>query len=135
MNLGQFTDQLQALRNERSPKATAEQSQHVRVVSPSRWFLSGELLSYRGYYDQLALGFTTDQDQAASVEDILKKCKEADGSIFQGYKGGDYVMTRETNLWLSNYGTCSSCRIVGVANGSWDFGLCVILGPEYWSQR
>lgn len=63
----------------------------------------GELDSYRGYYRDLAFEPTS---ETQTVEDLLDRCKGAMGQVFEGYKGGDYVMGAKTPLWLAHYGSC-----------------------------
>ena len=57
--------------------------------------------SYRGYYSDLAfeLGPNT-----RSVQGLLSDCKDAMGKVFEGYKGGDFVMGALTPIWLADYG-------------------------------
>lgn len=57
--------------------------------------------SYRGYYSDLAfeLGAGT-----RPVGDLLAECRAAMGQVFEGYKGGDFVMGALTPLWVSEYG-------------------------------
>lgn len=74
----------------------------------------GELLSYRGYYDHLAIQPTGDIDTAGK---LLAECNRADGRVYEGYKGGDYRMGLETPVWFSEWGTTgpavSGFRVVG----------------------
>ena len=60
------------------------------------------LNSYRGYYSDLAFSTT---EKVVSVSDVLKEANKALNTTFQGYKGGDYIMTESTPLWKSEYGT------------------------------
>lgn len=39
------------------------------------------------------------------------------GQVFQGYKGGDYVMGALTPLWVSTYGNSSGTKIMAVHVG------------------
>lgn len=77
--------------------------------------------SYRGFYDHLAIGFNESQfdenDMTAGA--LLKQCRDAYGKTFQGYKGGDYVMTESTPMWVAQYGECHSTAIVGVTDYEW----------------
>lgn len=59
--------------------------------------------SYRGYYCDLAFTPITAYQRA---EEALKICRGCMGKVFQGYKGGDYVMGALTSVWISDYGTC-----------------------------
>ena len=45
--------------------------------------------SYRGYYSDLA--FEKGEGQRPAAE-LLAECKAAMGKVFEGYKGGNYVM-------------------------------------------
>ena len=74
-----------------------------------------KLRSYRGYYDQLALGYTTElgvlscslRKMLMTVDALLDDCRAAVGATFEGYKGGSYKMDEDTEVWISNYGEAS----------------------------
>ena len=53
--------------------------------------------SYRGYYDELAFEPVAD----TTVGAMLAEAREALGTTYQGYKGGDYTMTEHTGVWLA----------------------------------
>jgi hypothetical protein len=59
--------------------------------------------SYRGYYSDLA--FEQDAGTRPAV-DLLNDCRAAMGEVFEGYKGGDYVMGALTPLWVASFGKC-----------------------------
>lgn len=63
----------------------------------------GSLDSYRGFYDDLA--FEPD-DKQETVGEVLQRCRDAMGRVFEGYKGGDYMMGELTPLWVASYGCC-----------------------------
>jgi hypothetical protein len=77
----------------------------------------GELHSYRGYYSDLAFEPT---GKMRAVSDLLGECKAAMGEVFVGYKGGDFVMGRNTPLWVSGYGDASGLRLMGLDTESSD---------------
>lgn len=61
--------------------------------------------SYRGYYRDLNLVVSTRTEakyKNVTVGDLLKMAKEADGNTFQGYKGGDFTMNRNTPIWVGD---------------------------------
>lgn len=62
----------------------------------------GEPHSYRGYYSDLA--FERTDKTAAGV--VLAMCRDCMGGVFQGYKGGDFQMGRNTPVWIASYGSC-----------------------------
>lgn len=79
------------------------------------------LHSWRGVYSQLALGYElTGYDnhethlKEISADDLLKELKSAVGKSFEGWKGGNYRMNRDTPVWVSNQGNGSDTRIVDV---------------------
>ena len=57
--------------------------------------------SYRGYYSDLAF---EQAEGTRPVAELLAECKAAMGQVFQGYKGGDFVMGALTPVWVSEYG-------------------------------
>ena len=59
--------------------------------------------SYRGYYCDLA--FENDEETCRAGE-LLAVCKSAMGKVFEGYKGGDYIMKESTPVWIAEYGCC-----------------------------
>lgn len=74
--------------------------------------------SYRGYYSDLAIGYTNDEDGWV-VGKLRSALTEAVGSVFEGYKGGDYRMGRETPVWVANYGRSHGVAVVRVERQSW----------------
>jgi hypothetical protein len=81
--------------------------------------------SWRGSYDELALGYTlSGYDGSASFEDstapvLLNELKSAIGKEYTGWKGGDYVMNEKTPLWVDNSGNANNTGIVGVLDCGW----------------
>lgn len=61
-----------------------------------------EFDSWRGSYCELALGYK--KNGMCYVHDLYVKAFNANGSIFEGYKGGDFVMDLETPIHQANYG-------------------------------
>jgi hypothetical protein len=71
------------------------------------------LHSYRGYYEDLAIGFS-DEKSAPKHDEVLTMLCETVGEVFMGYKGGKYRMSRESTLWVANYGNTSGTHIKAV---------------------
>lgn len=67
--------------------------------------------SYRGYYSDIA--FEHDADDV-SVGDFLNTVKSTIGSVFEGYKGGDFTMKENTHVWISSWGSASSIAAMDV---------------------
>lgn len=66
--------------------------------------------SYRGYYSDLAFDKI---DRKMTAGEALEMAKNCMGEIFEGYKGGDYMMGRNTPIWLAEYGSCGM-KIMGI---------------------
>jgi hypothetical protein len=71
-----------------------------------------ELCSWRGVYAELTLD-SDGGDARMFVGDLLKNAEEAVGKTFQGYKGGDYTMSRETPVWADEYGDYGCIGLMG----------------------
>ena len=69
--------------------------------------------SYRGYYSDLALEYTTENSYMTAGE-LLKKAEECIGKTFTGYKGGEFEMTEDTTLWIANYGKSTHILVTGI---------------------
>ena len=54
----------------------------------------GSANSYRGYYSDLAF----ERCAISLASDVLDEARNALGATFEGYKGGDFVMTKDTPL-------------------------------------
>ena len=102
MTLGELVDAL-----EKRPKKQG-------VYFDLLWLVPTCLDSYRGYYEQLALGFRVDENPRLTVAELLKDCEAAIGERFQGWKGGEYMMDRDTPIWVANPGNTSEYYISGI---------------------
>jgi hypothetical protein len=58
--------------------------------------------SDRGSYEELAF----DPLPEAKIGDMLKFAKEANGSTYMGWKGGEYRMDKNTSVYIGEYGKC-----------------------------
>lgn len=70
------------------------------------------LNSWRGVYSELALGYN--DDKSITVAELLTICENAIDKIFHGYKGGDYTATRNTSVYVANWGQYDSPSTVVV---------------------
>ena len=77
--------------------------------------------SYRGYYDQIALGYG---HKPITVAELLGLCQGAIGKDFEGYKGGTYTMHATTPVWVANYDESGSTAIVDIVERG--YGLCLV---------
>jgi hypothetical protein len=65
--------------------------------------------SYRGYYSDLSFPPASTPITAA---ELLRDAKDAIGSTFEGYKGGDFTMGADTPLWASPHGSANGIAIM-----------------------
>jgi len=73
--------------------------------------------SYRGYYSDLSFERSAGKRKAS---ELLGEAKSAMGEVFYGYKGGEYVMGKNTPIWVAPYGSCGQ-KIMGLnADGSFE---------------
>jgi len=56
--------------------------------------------SYRGYYD--AIMFRPELN--ITIAQMLTWAKSANGAFYSGYKGGEYLMSLETEIYLARWG-------------------------------
>lgn len=85
--------------------------------------------SYRGYYEQFALGVSeTHAFPGANLDElILHLEKECLGQVFHGWKGGEYVMKTDTPVWIANRGETTDVVPVGVR----DLGYQIIIDTQH----
>ena len=79
-------------------------------------FSPDQVESYRGFYDQLAIGFS---EGNTKVSELLFWLKDAVGGIFTGYKGGEFLMDEDTKMWVANYGESNSTAVDSVEILTW----------------
>jgi len=106
MTLGQMIDVL-----ERKDPTADVQFSFVGMVPTG-------VSSYRGYYDQLAIGYESKYPRP-KVADVLTMLKDADGQTFTGYKGGEYTMDRDTAVWVANNGEVGGTGIIDIIDGEY----------------
>jgi len=69
--------------------------------------------SWRGSYAEIAMGYDEKGDYP-TAESVLCECKDAIGSTYQGYKGGEFIMGADTPVWVANYGHSGETGIIGI---------------------
>ena len=64
--------------------------------------------SYRGYYSDLALEPTT---TPIKVNQLIDQLEAVIDTELTGYKGGKFLMSADTPVWVSPYGTTGSALV------------------------
>jgi hypothetical protein len=83
------------------------------------------LRSWRGAYPELALSFQSEGDEM-KLSTFIEMLKDAIGRTFEGYKGGDFTMSRHTPVWVANYGNSGRTAVVDVINH--DYEIILVTG-------
>lgn len=99
MILGELIDSLAGLDSSKPP-----------VLSDGNMPL--KLESWRGVYAQLSIDYCDPSAPQPAWRDtspmtvgrLLEQARAADGGTFEGYKGGQHTMSRETAVWISRHG-------------------------------
>jgi hypothetical protein len=92
--LGTITDQLAKI-----ALLPGGKEKWVSVETPLGWLEVTDLHSYRGYYEDLAVT-VAGTGAPWNLGKLLRELRAAQGKTFTGYKGGEYVMTRVTPVWV-----------------------------------
>lgn len=106
LTLGQFIERLRPYKDE---KYISYDFVHFKPTG---------LHSYRGFYEDLAIGYSTDSETTPAS--LLAECEKAIGKIFTGYKGGDFEMNYNTVLWVAESDESGSTAIIDVVMGEYD---------------
>lgn len=79
------------------------------------------LHSYRGIYSDLALGIGG--PRAVKVVDLIEDCESAIGQTYEGRKGGEFRMDRDTKVWVADSGESHQWGVCGVECDDWHVTL------------
>lgn len=71
--------------------------------------------SWRGVYSELALGYSREPDgPGVTVAEVVQWLTDTYGSAYTGYKGGDFIMGPDTEVWVDNWGQYTRTSIAGI---------------------
>ena len=114
LTLGEF---LQRLKIERS-RINKDMWKHdeVQVFYDIGDLFPTEFASFRGYYEDIALGFSAGEIayEPQTVDEFIERTEATIGATFYGYKGGDFKMDEDSALWIANWGDSSSTVVYDV---------------------
>jgi len=93
----------------------------ARMLFDFAGFQLGDLQSYRGYYECLSIepilpqsvmvNAITQKNEPETVASFYLRLSEMVGKEITGYKGGEYLVTPDTAIWVSFYGRADSTAI------------------------
>lgn len=92
-----------------------EGNDEATVVYDFEYLFPTKFNSWRGIYAELALNFNT-EGKPLKVSEFYKICKETLGKTFEGYKGGEFTMSKITPIWVANYGNAGSTALIDVVD-------------------
>ena len=85
--------------------------------------------SWRGIYRELALSWEHNNwKEALTAGEFYLLLVDAVGKTFMGYKGGDFTMSRQTPVWVSNYGESSHTAVIDIV---YNEGIEVLIITAY----
>lgn len=84
----------------------------------------GDAASWRGSYSELSL----EPGDKQTVGEVLDTLIDAMGSVFTGYKGGEYRMDHDSEVYYADYGTTGQA-IKGVSFVEGSGAVHLILAP------
>lgn len=85
-----------------------------------------QIESWRGSYSELAIGYS-EEGEKESVSDFIGRLKKCIGETFCGYKGGNYIMSENTPIWVANHGEAGDTAVFGVS----DHNFFVVIETGY----
>ena len=105
LSLGEIISKCEAL--------VPDSADSPEVIFGFEYIYPTNLDSWRGIYSELALGFSC-EETPPTLDHFIETLKNAVGATFTGYKGGEYVMSENTPVWVANYGNSGNTAIVDV---------------------
>ena len=112
-------------------KKTGRSEDEPNVVFDFEYLFPISLDSWRGSYEELAIGFEIDSSKDRSPMSLVafhELLTSAIGGTYQGYKGGQFVMHKNTPVWVANYGNSGNTGVFDVVDKGYEIviitGLC-----------
>ena len=100
----------------------SERDEEAKIQFDFEYFFPTDINSWRGSYDELALNiknYEYGKKGPMTVSDFLKLLKDTVGKTFQGYKGGYFKMSKNTPVWVANYGNSGNTAVIDIVDDGW----------------
>lgn len=89
-----------------------------------------DLISYRGYYEDLCI---TPDIEPITVAELVEKIEKTIGTETYGYKGGTYRVYPDTTVWVSRHGRADEVVIRKIHQAN-PFEVVLITSKDWdWS--
>lgn len=125
LSLGELILKLEPLLPEQKARKESDKRE-ADVWFDFEYMRPTHLMSWRGIYRELAIGFS-EGAEPLTVTEFYKMLKGALGKTYMGYKGGDFTMSKQTPLWVANQGNSGRTAVVDIL----DEGYSIIIITKY----
>jgi hypothetical protein len=101
-------------------KEIIDKYKHEATVSYDFEYLFPKTIdSWRGAYEELALDINLEGEPLKVTEfyNLLKSCI---GKKFTGYKGGEFIMSKNTPVWVANYGNSGHTCVIDIVDNEYE---------------
>lgn len=89
------------------------------LIHPFRELYCSGLGSYRGYYEQPALRYSTNYGDGLDAHELLAEVVQAlNGKTYGGYKGGGYVFHPKSCIWIAAQSEATGIQVTST-KGLW----------------
>jgi hypothetical protein len=78
------------------------------------YFYPAGLCSWRGSYNELSIEYSNNMAKEPKLTEFISILKDAIGKQFTGWKGGEYIMSEYTPIWVSNEGEACETAVIDV---------------------
>jgi hypothetical protein len=100
------------------------QTEEALVVYDFEYLFPTMIDSWRGSYSELALNFSCYEDsKPMTVSEFLELLKKTVGKEFTGYKGGEYIMSKHTPIWVAQCGNSGNTAVVEIVDNGYEVVL------------
>lgn len=76
--------------------------------------------SWRGAYNELALNFNSEDEGSITLEAFLTMLKDSLGKEFEGWKGGEFTMHKNTPIWVAKPNHSGNTGVVNVIDNNYN---------------
>lgn len=125
LTLGEMILKLEPIIEKQKDRIKQELDESI-VYYDFGYFFPTDADSWRGSYAELALNYKSD-GEPLTVTRFTEMLKECVGKTFTGYKGGEFEMSRQTPVWVAEYGESGLTAVIDII----DTGYMVIISTGY----
>lgn len=126
LTLGELILKLEPL-VEKQPEMIKKYGHEAAIVFDFSCTFPVGLSSWRGSYAELALewagGDYSTNEKQLKLSEFLDLLKSAIGKTYTGWKGGDYVMGKNTPIWVANPGNVGETAVIDVVDEEYEIIL------------